>query len=284
MVATISDKISSVSSGVRPVSTTVSTIRTAGATSLVCADLTGWATAEAIFFVTYKIDGQKNVIAGSQADWKGIVSGSTINGLTLTGGTDNGNATGDIVEILPTAAWAKALAEHILTSHNQNGTLLPSAVTTSLAGTTLPVNTVATTSIIGSSVTPAKLSTGATYLGINHNTGATLTTSYVTYAILTATSIGRLVTIDWSVVVGNGGSGASRTFDVQVLCDGVATTPSTLNFTAPYASAEYPRLTYSYTMSSTPSAGSHTWALQLKASANSAVLLTDNFIKVSELV
>lgn len=157
MAANIADKISKVTSGVRPVSTTVSTIRNSGATTLACADLTGWTTGEVVFFVTYKIDGSSNVIPGSQSDWKGIVSGSNINNLNLTAGSDAGNAAGDVVEMLPTPEYAKNLAENILAHANQNGTLISSAVTASLAGTTLPSNTVTTTSITDASVTYAKL-------------------------------------------------------------------------------------------------------------------------------
>jgi hypothetical protein len=154
MAASITDKISSVSSGVRPVSTTVSTVRNSGATTLACADLTGWATAEIVFFVTYKVDGQGSVIVGSQSDWKGLVSGSNINSLTLTGGADAGNAVGDIVEILPTAEWAKKLAEHILTSHDQDGTLKAGAVDVAAV---LASDVVTTAKILNSNVTTAKI-------------------------------------------------------------------------------------------------------------------------------
>lgn len=122
MTANIVDKFSNPSSGVRPVSTTVSTLRNAGGTTLACADLTGWATDTAVHFVTYKIDGAANVVVGSQSDWKGIVSGSNINNLTLTGGTDAGNAAGDIVEMLPTVRWGKELTDGIRVEHNQDGT------------------------------------------------------------------------------------------------------------------------------------------------------------------
>lgn len=122
MAASITDKISNTSSGLRPVSTTVASTRSSGVTTLACADLTGWATDTAVHFVTYQIDGAGEVVSGTQVDWKGIVSGSNINNLTVTGGTDNGNAVGDIVEMLPTAAWGKELSEWALTEHNQNGT------------------------------------------------------------------------------------------------------------------------------------------------------------------
>ena len=158
MTAAITDTISKVSSGVRPVSTTVSTLRTSGATTLACADLTGWTTTEVVYFVTYKIDGQGKVIVGSQSDWKGVVSGSSVNNLTLTGGTDAGNAAGDIVEMLPTAQYAKDLAETILASLDQDGTLKAGAVDVAAV---LASNVVTTAKILNANVTNAKLATGA---------------------------------------------------------------------------------------------------------------------------
>lgn len=122
MAANINDKITSASSGVRPVNTTVSNIRNSGNTTLSCADLTGWPTASAVHFVTYKLDGTGNIVVGTQSDWKGIVSGVTITDLVLTGGSDNGNAIGDIVVCLPTARYGKELYDALSTEHKQNGT------------------------------------------------------------------------------------------------------------------------------------------------------------------
>lgn len=119
MSASINDKLTNTSSGVRPVSTTVSTLRNTGATTLACADLTGWPTDTAVHFVTYSLDGNGDVVAGSQTDWKGIVSGSSINNLTVTGGSDAGNAVNDIVELLPTAAWGKDTFTGLTASLNQ---------------------------------------------------------------------------------------------------------------------------------------------------------------------
>lgn len=123
MAANINDKFSEVSTGTRPTTTTVASIRSAAGTSLVCDDLTGWATDTAVHFVTYQVDGQGNVVPGTQTDMKGIVNGNTIDSIVVTGGTDNGNSVGDIVQQLPTAAWAKDLADGLLVSHNQDGTL-----------------------------------------------------------------------------------------------------------------------------------------------------------------
>ena len=122
MAANINDNISRVSTGTRPPTTTVDSTRSVAGATLVCADLAGWSTDDAVHFVTYKIDGQGTVVAGSQTDMKGIVSGNSITNVTITGGTDVGNVVGDVVQATPTAAWAKDLGTHILTEHNQDGT------------------------------------------------------------------------------------------------------------------------------------------------------------------
>jgi hypothetical protein len=154
MSANIGDKLTNVSSGSRPVSTTVSTLRNSGATTLACADLTGWATDTPVHFVTYQIDGQGDIVAGTQADWKGIVSGTNINSLTLTGGTDSGNAVGDIVELLPTAGYGSDLFDALTATLNQtDGTLKTSIVTT----TKINDSAVTTAKIADANVTSAKL-------------------------------------------------------------------------------------------------------------------------------
>lgn len=133
MPANINDQITSTTtaSGTRPRSTTVATLRSGGGTTLSCDDLTGWPTDSAVHFVTYQVDGSGEIIEGSQSDWKGIVSGSDINSLTLTGGTDDGNSVGDYVQMLPTAAWGKDLYDALTTTLNQlDGSLLSEIVTT----------------------------------------------------------------------------------------------------------------------------------------------------------
>lgn len=132
MPANITDKITSTTTavGTRPTSTIVSTVREEAGTTLSCEDLTGWPTATAVHFVTYKVDGNGDVVAGSQSDWKGIVSSNDITSLTLTGGSDNGNTVGDYVEMLPTAAWGKDLTDVLLTILQQTGGLKNDAVST----------------------------------------------------------------------------------------------------------------------------------------------------------
>jgi hypothetical protein len=134
------------------------------------------------------------------------------------------------------------------------------------------------------SVTKTALATGTTRLGNTRHAGTTLTTAYVTHASVTATSTGKECEAWWGVRIQNAGSGATRTFDVQILCDGVAITPSTQQYTAPMDGGEYPVLSFGFMFSSTPTAGSHTWALQLKASIASAVIVSDNYLNIKEVV
>jgi len=120
-MANVSDKITDVRNAARPVSTTASGTRSAGGTSLACASLTGWPTASKVHFVTYKIDTNSALVAGTQLDCYGIVSGSSINSFTVVDGTDVGHAIGDVVEMLPTAAWGQDLSDALLVAHDRAG-------------------------------------------------------------------------------------------------------------------------------------------------------------------
>lgn len=198
MPASITDKLTLAGNGTRPVSTTVTTLRAAAATSLICADLTGWPTTTACHFVTYKIDGNSKIVVGSQVDWKGIVTGSTINSLTVTGGTDAGNAVGDIVEILPTAAWGNDTIQAMQAAHDQDGTLKDGAVD---GAGVLASNVVTTAKILDANVTTAKIANAnvtADKLATGANTAYVATSETKTagaYADLTTTTDTVTVTI-----------------------------------------------------------------------------------------
>lgn len=132
MSAAITDLLTQATVNSRPSPTTVSSIRAAAGSTLQCLALTGWATGTAVHFITYKIDTSGNKIAGSQLDWKGVVSGTTLTNLTLKAGTDTGSAIGDIVEAAPTAAYANDLYSWGSAHANQDGSLITSAVQTAL--------------------------------------------------------------------------------------------------------------------------------------------------------
>lgn len=145
-MASISDKITEVANGGRPLVTTVLSTRSSGSTTLSCAALTNWPTNTAVHFATYQLGTDNKKDASTQTDWKGTVSGTSIQNLTATAGTDNGNSIGDIVEMMPTAYWAQDLAEALEVGHTTTGA--HKAFSES--------NIVSTVNIQNDAVTPAK--------------------------------------------------------------------------------------------------------------------------------
>lgn len=90
-------------------------------------------------FSTYRIDAGNSVVAGSQIDWYGIVSGNNITNLTrVAGATDAGSNIGDVVEAMPTGSWAQGIYEWGTTHADTEGNLLPAAVQTALGITASP--------------------------------------------------------------------------------------------------------------------------------------------------
>lgn len=148
MAGSITDKFDRVTDSTtgRPIVTTLAAPGKAiAAASITLAAATNWTTTTAIHFVIYNTI----VVAGvtvkdgtSQTDWKGTLSGTTISNLTLTGGTDRAYSAGAIVELTPTAAWAKELYDALITTLNIDGTLKTDIVTTA--------------KILNANVTPAK--------------------------------------------------------------------------------------------------------------------------------
>lgn len=132
MAASINDKLTRTANAGRPTATTVTSARTVSGSTLAAGSLANWPTASAVHFVTYKIDSSNLPVSGSQCDWKGIVVGSNITQMTLTAGTDVGNAIGEVIEMLPTAQWGEDLAEWGEAHANRDGSLLTSAVQTAL--------------------------------------------------------------------------------------------------------------------------------------------------------
>lgn len=141
MAASITDHYIDPNSSGRPVPTTLTAEKQVADGSITCASLSGWATDTAVHFVIYETDTDGNKVAGTQSDWKGIVSGSTINTLTLTGGTDQVYPIGATVVAAPTAGWGSDLVTGLLVEHEQDGThgdVTATSVTTSGAVLTSP--------------------------------------------------------------------------------------------------------------------------------------------------
>lgn len=166
MTAAITDKFTSATNSSRPAATTLVSPHANGETTISVSALTGWPTDTAVHFIIYTTDTSGNKIAGSQTDWKGVVSGTTITNLQLKAGTDSGYSIGAIVECSPTAYWAKDLADGLQVAHGQDGVhkaglVLPTPkITTSLndsAG-----NEVIRTPATGSAVNDVTVTNAAT--------------------------------------------------------------------------------------------------------------------------
>lgn len=201
MSASINDKFASTFNAANPNVARVTGVRVSLATTLTCDNLAGWPVSTAVHFSTYQLDTNSAVIAGTQIDWKGIVTSSTTIG-TLTrkaGASDSGNAIGDVVEMLPTGSWGKDLTDGILVQHNQDGThAAVTATSLTVSGTssftgavTLPSNTVTTAKISNAQVTPDKLATGAAQALV----ATSETHASASYGVLTTTTDQVTVTV-----------------------------------------------------------------------------------------
>jgi hypothetical protein len=189
MAASTGDKITDVRNAARPNSARATGTRAAGGTSLACDNLAGWPTASKVHFVTYQIDSSSAVVAGTQLDCTGIVSGNTIGSFTVKDGTDVGNSVNDVVEMLPTASWGQDLADALTNQHTRTGahTGITTDTITVTSGTTLPAGDIATADLANASVTANKLATGAV-VGTALPQESTASTSYVDLTTTTDTA------------------------------------------------------------------------------------------------
>lgn len=137
MAAAITDLLDRVTDSAtgRPVISALAGTKAIGAASITLSDATNWTTSAAIHFSIYTtvtVGGVTVKDPTSQTDWKGVLTGSTISSLTITGGTDRSYNAGAIVEITPTARFAKDLYDWAVAHANQDGSLKSSAVQTAL--------------------------------------------------------------------------------------------------------------------------------------------------------
>lgn len=164
IMADIMDRITDVRNAARPNSARVATARTIGSQTLACDNLVGWPTASKVHFVTYQIDTNGNPIAGTQIDCSGIVSANSITQIVVIDGNDGGNSVGDVVEMLPTAAWGQDLADALTNQHSRTGThegvTNTGGMTTDTlivtSGTTLPAGDITNADLAGS-ITSSKI-------------------------------------------------------------------------------------------------------------------------------
>lgn len=161
MAANINDKFTEATNGSRPVPTTLTALLPSGASpgTATCGALTGWPTATAVHFIIYTVDVNGRKVSGSQTDWKGIVSGSTITGLVLKAGTNNGYAIGAVVQASPTAAWADDVTEGLSVSLDQDGTLKSGAVDVTAV---IADGIVTNAKMVSDTLTEASIKTSAT--------------------------------------------------------------------------------------------------------------------------
>lgn len=138
MAAGINDKFKKVSAdNSYAVATTVRTARTVGGgTTLEAFDLSKWADATAVNFLTYRktTDPVTNVTTvTNRTGWTALVNtgSNTLTNLTIAPGyTDLGHQVGDYIEPVQMSKWANDLVDGVLVAHNQDGTLKANSVTT----------------------------------------------------------------------------------------------------------------------------------------------------------
>lgn len=173
MAASASDKASQVANGGIPVSAIVQADRAAGNTTLSLDTVQYWAVATGIKYSTFRKDISTDLpIPGTQQDFAGVISGTTITNIRKTSqGADTGNLQDDIAIMNITAAWGQEFVEAFLLQHKNptgahgavtadtlsvSGAAVINALLTAAAGLTV----VGALTLPASSVAPAALATG----------------------------------------------------------------------------------------------------------------------------
>lgn len=108
-------------------------------------------------------------------------------------------------------------------------------------------------------------------------------TAYGTFVTVTVTTLNRPVMVSMSATYSNANSGANRTVDLRVQMDGTTLNEELTALYSPLNSGGSSPITAADTFIVTPSAGSHTFTLQAKASAASAVGMRRASLTVVEL-
>ena len=149
----ISDLYTQATNSTRPIPSTLTAIKGVGAASLSAAALTGWPTTTAVHFILYQITTGGVKIAGTQTDWKGVVSGATITNLVLKAGTDASYPIGTIIECGPTAAYANDLYAAATAEHTALG--IHNAAAAATIAPLLPAGSIANVKL-AADISPAK--------------------------------------------------------------------------------------------------------------------------------
>jgi hypothetical protein len=164
-MASATDVFARASSGTRPVPTTLTAILASGSSpgTASCSALTGWPTTSKVHFCIYTINTSGAKVAGSQTDWVGVVSGTTITGLALKAGTNTGYSVGAVVEASPIAAYADDLFSGLTAQHSAVDGSHTNITSTSETTGSLTVSS--TLSLPNNSITAPNLATNAITLG-----------------------------------------------------------------------------------------------------------------------
>lgn len=119
----ITDYFNNATVSTRPDAGALTAQKLIGAASITVDTTAGWPQSpDAVHFVIYQVDASGNKVAGTQTDWKGIVTSSTaIGSLTLKAGTDQVYPVGSKVIATPTGAWADDIITGLLAEHKQTG-------------------------------------------------------------------------------------------------------------------------------------------------------------------
>lgn len=149
MTASVNDKFRKASGSTRPIVTSLALPKANGATTAELTSATGWNTTTGIDVVIYRrqlntTTGLYEKVDGTQTEWIATLTGTTLANMELAAGTEpasgyaaDGNS---IVCAAATARWADDLVSGLLESHNEDGSLLTSAVQTALGITSNPDN------------------------------------------------------------------------------------------------------------------------------------------------
>lgn len=119
----ITDYFNNATVSTRPDAAALTAQKLIGAASITVDTTAGWPqSTDAVHFVIYQVDASGNRVAGTQTEWKGIVTSATaIGSLTLKAGTDQVYPIGSKVIATPTAAWADDMVTGLLVDHSQAG-------------------------------------------------------------------------------------------------------------------------------------------------------------------
>ncbi len=133
---------------------------TTGDSSVNIGSTTNWPTDTGVTFAIDVVDAAGERIAGTYNVFRGRVAGaSQVDQVVYEGGDAHRSYPSGAttrVYILVSSYRDNRMADGLMISHNQDGTIKGPSVATALTGQTLPANTVTTPAITDASVTPAK--------------------------------------------------------------------------------------------------------------------------------